>query len=166
MILSELMAGKTLNPAFAGIVTNDDMVLAVNTGTDSSTDPNDYAVVQGAIAGVDAQLNPTTEDKTYIRAGLSTSKTGTQRTFSVSGDRFIGDVAQDYIFGLKYKTGADVVTDYVYFCIKNGVGEKGQIAVIVNSDGSGDAGNTAEIDVELHKFNAAPTLYTYAPAGA
>ena len=41
------------------------------------------------IAGLDAQLNPVTQDKQYIRAGQSTTKTGTQRSFTVSGDRYV-----------------------------------------------------------------------------
>lgn len=164
MKISELMQGKTPSPDFEGWVTNDDWVFAINlTPGTPGTKEADYGVVQMGIEGLDAQLNPVTVDKTYIRAGQSTQKTGTQRAFSVSGDRYIGDAVQDYIFSheVKYGTGNAVVTDYVYFNILNGKGEKGKCSIIVNSDSSGNAGESSAIDVEFRKIGAMPEEYTY-----
>lgn len=167
MTLSELMVGHTPEPDYEGWVTNDDWVFAINTtpGT-SGTKEADYAVVQMGIEGLDAQLNPITSEKTYIRAGQSTQRTGTQRSFTVSGDRYIGDEAQDYIFShaIKYGTGNAVVTDYVYFNILNGKGEKGQVSIIINSDGGGNAGESSAIDVEFRKIGNVPSEYTYSAA--
>ena len=111
-------------------------------------------------------MNPITQDKTYIRAGQSTQKTGTQRSFTVSGDRYIGDEVQDYIFShaVKYGTGQTVITDYVYFNMLNGKGEKGQVSIIINSDGSGNAGEYSAIDVEFRKVGSTPVEYTYTEA--
>lgn len=165
MKLSELMQGYTPNPNFEGWVTNDDFVLAIDLSpeADVATDPKDYGVVQMGIEGLDAQLNPITVDKTYIRAGQSTLRTGTQRSFKVSGDRYIGDKVQDYIMShdIKYGTGNKVITNYVYFNVLNGKGEKGQVTIIVNSDASGNAGESAAIDVELKKVGSVPKEYTY-----
>ena len=165
MKLAELMAGNTPNPDYEGWVTNDDYVFAIDleTGADEATAVGDYAVVQMGIAGLDSNLNPITQDKTYIRAGQSTMKTGNQRSFTVSGDRYIGDEAQDFLLShkVKYGTGSTVVVNYVYFNILTGTGEKGQCAVIVNSDGSGNAGESSAIDIEFRKSGAAPTEYTY-----
>lgn len=98
MKLAELMKDVTPNPKYTGDVTADDMVLAIDlTPTGAvATKESEYAVVQMNIAGLDASLNPVTSEKTYIRAGKSTQKTGTQRTFKVTGDRYVGDEAQDY----------------------------------------------------------------------
>lgn len=168
MKLSELMQGKTPDVNYEGWVTNDDWVFAINLtpNTTATTAVSDYAVVQMGIEGLDAQLNPITVDKTYIRAGQSTQKTGTQRSFAVSGDRYIGDEAQDYIFGhvVKYGTGNAAITDYVYFNILNGKGEKGQVSIIVNSEGGGNAGESSAIDVEFKKIGNVPTEYTYSAA--
>lgn len=166
MKLSELMAGKTPNPTFTGFVTNDDFVLAVDCGETAATDFTDvsgFAVVQLGVAGLDSNLNPITQDKTYIRAGQSTAKTGNQRSFSVTGDRYAGDEFQDFVLShdVKYGTGQTVVRKYVYFNIVTGKGECGECCIIVNSDGSGEAGNSAEIDIELKKSGAAPAEYTY-----
>ena len=135
MKLSELMAGFTPDEGFEGWVTNDDWVFAINlTPGTPTTQVSDYGVVQMGIEGLDAQLNPITSEKTYIRAGQSTQRTGTQRSFAVTGDRYIGDEVQDYIFShaIKYGTGNAVVTDYVYFNVLNGKGEKGQVSIIAN----------------------------------
>lgn len=161
MKISELMAGKTPNPSYEGWVTNDDYVFAIDTKGTSTV--GDYSVVQMGIEGLDSNLNPITQDKTYIRAGQSTMKTGNQRSFTVSGDRYVGDEAQDYVLShdVKYGTGSAVVVPYVYFNILTGEGEKGQVSIIVNSDGSGSAGESSAIDVEFRKTGAAPVEFTY-----
>ena len=166
MLLSELMAGHTVNPAFTGFVTNDDWVLAVDCAETAATDWSEaetFAVVQMGVAGLDSNLNPITQDKVYLRAGQSTTKTGNQRSFAVTGDRYIGDDFQDFALShaIKYGTGQTVVRKYVYFNIVTGVGEQGEVCIIVNSDGSGEAGNSSEIDIELKKSGNAPTEYTW-----
>lgn len=162
MKVSALMSGKTPSPEYAGVATADDFVLAIDTASTASESPNDYVVVQGGITSVDAQINPESEDKTYIRNGKVTTKTATQRTFSVSGDRMHGDDFQDFAFGhaIKFGTGQAVIKPYVYFSILTGKGEKGEAAIIVNSDGSGDAGASATVDIEV-RATKAPTEYTY-----
>lgn len=166
MKLSELMANHAVNPTFTGFVTNDDWVLALDCGETPATDFSqvaDFAVVQMGVAGLDSNLNPITQDKTYIRAGQSTAKTGNQRSFSVTGDRYIGDEFQDFALShaIKYGTGQTVVRKYVYFNIVTGKGEQGDCVIIVNSDGSGEAGNSSEIDIELKKSGSMPIEYTY-----
>ena len=166
MKLSELMAKVTLNPTFTGFVTNDDWVLAVDCGETPATGFDaaaDFAVVQMGVAGLDSNMNPITNDKVYIRAGQSTTKTGNQRSFSITGDRYIGDDFQDFALShaIKYGTGQTVVRKYVYFNIVTGAGESGEGCIIVNSDGSGEAGNSSEIDIEIRKSGSAPAEYTY-----
>ena len=163
MKLSELMGNHAPEPNYEGFATNDDYVLAINTG--EAKNEGEYEVVELGVSGLDSQMNPITQDKTYIRAGQSTMKTGTQRSFKVSGDRYIGDKAQDYMLAhnMKYGTGNNVVTDYVYFCLLNGKEKKGRYIIIVNSDGSGNAGESSAVDIELKKSGSLPTEYTYAP---
>lgn len=165
MTLKELMQGRNPDAAFEGYVTNDDFVLAVDCSeAGDGADPSSYAVVQMGVTGLDSQMNPVTQDKQYIRAGQSTTKTGTQRSFAVSGDRYVGDTFQDFALShkVKYGTGNTVIRNYVYFCVLNGKGEQGRASIIVNSDGAGDAGESAEIDIEIKKAGDQPTEYTYA----
>lgn len=163
MRLSELMQGKTPDTAYEGWVTADDWVLAINTTPGTDTAVENYAVVQMGIEGLDAQLNPVTSEKTYIRAGKSTLKTGTARSFAVSGDRYVGDEAQDYMLShaVKYGRGNGVITDYVYFCILNGHGEKGQVSIIVNTESGGNAEESSTVDIQLSKVGKEPEEYTY-----
>lgn len=169
MKVKELMTGITPSKTFEGIANTDDFVLAIDItgpaedGTPTAVD--DYEVVQGAVAGVDAQLSAETSDKTYIREGKSTSKTSTQRTFAVTGDRKHGAAFQDFCFShaIKFGTGAKVVRDYVFFSMLTGEGEKGEASIIVNSDGGGDAGNTAAFDVNIQATKI-PEAYTYTAA--
>ena len=62
MTLGELMAGYTPSPDFEGWVTNDDFVLAVDISEGKDSEPGEYVVVQMGVAGLDAQLNPVTQD--------------------------------------------------------------------------------------------------------
>lgn len=167
MKVSTLMTGRTPNAEFAGVATADDFVLAIDIASTPSTKTGDFIVVQGGITSVDAQLNPESEDKTYIRNGKVTTKTATQRTFNVTGDRMHGDEFQDWALdhAIKFGTGQAVIKPYVYFSLLTGEGEKGEAAVIVNSDGSGDAGASAEIDIDVMATKA-PTSYTYSSSEA
>lgn len=162
MTVKQLMSGINPSAEFKGFATNDDWVLACGI-TGEETNENDYTVVQMGIAGLDPQMNPTTQDKQYIRTGVSTSKTGTQRTFSISGDRYIGDEFQDYCFGLDiaHGVGQAVVVPYVYFSMLTGKGEKGTASIIVNSDGGGNAGENSSISIDLRSVGTKPTAYTY-----
>lgn len=168
MKVSELMNGKTPDAEFTGWVTNDDMVLAIDTnpGASTATTPGNYEVVQMGVSGLDSNMNPVTQDKTYIRAGQSTMKTGTQRSFAISGDRYVGDAAQDFMLShdMVYAKGNACVTNYIYFNILTGKGEKGQVSIIPNSDGSGKAGESAAIDIELRKIGNDPEEYTWQKA--
>ena len=168
MKLSELMTGYTPKTDYEGWVTNDDYVFAIDLapGGSEPTAEKDFAVVEMGIAGLDAQLNPVTQDKQYIRAGQSTTKTGTQRSFAVTGDRYVGDDAQDFCLShaMKYGTGSGVVTNYIYFNILTGKGEKGQCSIIVNSDGSGNVGESSAVDIEFKKIGSNPAEYTYSAA--
>lgn len=164
MLLSELMTSYTssINADYSGELMADDYVLAVNvSGSTGSDDVDSYAVVQEHITGVDSSLNSSTNDKQYIRSGTSSTKKDTQRSFSVSGDRYVGDEAQDFFESIKYKTGSDAVTDYVYFNLKNGKGEKGTVTVSVDNDGGGNAGDNASVSYTLSKNGATPSDYTY-----
>lgn len=160
--VSDLMRGKTPDEHFTGWTTNDDWVLAIDI-TEEAESEKDYLVVQMGVAGLDAQLNPITSDKQYIRAGNSTTKTGTQRTFVVTGDRYFGDSVQDFIFSnkIKYGTGDAVVVPYVYFNTLTGKGEKGQVSIIVDSDGSGNAGESSGFSVNFNKIGQLPEDYKY-----
>ena len=162
MKLSALMAGYTPSAEFAGVATNDDFVLAIGISEGGADEPANYVVVQTGVSAVDAQLSPETEEKTYIRAGKATNKTATQRTFKLSGDRMHGDEFQDFAlsFDIKFGTGQKVIRPYVYFSLLTGEGEKGTASIIVNSDGSGEAGSTAEIDIDI-MATAAPAEYTW-----
>lgn len=163
MTLAELMSGYTPDATFAGVATNDDFVLAVDVSDGASAADGEYVVAQSGISAVDAQLSAESDEKTYIRQGKVTTKTATQRTFNLGGDRMHGDPFQDFVLShaIKFGVGAKVIRPYIYFSLQTGVGERGFASIIVNSDGSGDAGASAEIDIDI-MTTAAPAEYTWA----
>ena len=161
MKLSDLMKGHTPDPSYEGFSTADDFVLAVDfSGT--ATGPDDYVVAQEGITEHSGALNPQTQDSQYIRGGQQTMKTGNQRSFTVSGDCYIGDEFQDALMAhdLKYGTGQAVVKDYVYFNLLTGKGEQGKVSIHVEDDPAGAAGENAGITATL-SARGVPAAYTY-----
>jgi len=166
MTLTELMQGHSPDPDYEGWVTSDDLVLAVDVGATPAADFTNtgaFAVAEMGVTGLDAQLGPITQEKTYIRAGRSTVKTGTQRGFKITADRYVGDEFQDFCLShaVKYGTGSAVVRKYVCFDLLTGRGECGEVSIIVEADGSGEAGECAKVEIELKKCGALPAEYTY-----
>lgn len=161
MKLRTLMAGITPDPAFEGIATADDMILAVDCSADQNADVGDYAVVQMGAKSVTAALNPETKTSAYIRQGKSDTKTGNQRTISFELDKYHGDEFQDYAESVKYATGQAAVVNYVYFSALTGKGEKGQATLVLDTDGSGNAEDPLAISGSLNKSGAAPEAFTW-----
>ena len=164
MKLSELMSGVTPNEEFAGIVTAGDMVLAVGF-TEEAASPADYIVADEGVTEQSGALEAVTADKTYLRSGSTTTKTGTKRTFTVTGDRFAGDAFQDALLehSLKFGTGQAVVKPYVYFNMLTGKGEQGSLSIAVEDDAAGAAGENAGWSATL-TARGTPTEYTYSHA--
>ena len=163
MKLSELMANVTPDPEFEGIVTAGDMVLAIDF-SGKAANPGDYIVADEGVTEQTGTLEATTADSTYLRSGTSTTKTGTTRSFAVSGDRFAGDDFQDALLdhALKYGTGQSVIKKYVYFNMLTGKGEQGSISIAVEDDNSGEAGSNASWSATL-TARGTPQEYTYSP---
>ena len=161
MKLSELMAGYTPNPSFKGYETADQWVLAVGVG-DSPTEA-DYLVVEGGVTSQEVSLNPTTSDKTYIRKGASSTKTGNQMIVTVTGDVEHGDAFQDHCAAadVAFGVGQAVVVPFVFFSLNTGKGYKGTGSLIVNSYGGGTAGENAPFSVDVKSIGQAPADYTY-----
>lgn len=161
MTVAELMTGVVVNPSYTGAVMANDMVLAIDTSAGQDAAIANYAVVQEFIESIESSINAETNEKEYIRSGKSTTKKSNQRTFKVSGDKFIGDTAQDYFEQVKYATGQGAVVKYVYFNMLNGKGETGELTISVDTDAGGAAGENASITVSLSKVGAAPAPYTW-----
>lgn len=161
MKLSVLMAGYSPSAGFKGEVMANDWVLAVDTSPSQTVSIGDYMVVQEHIESAESSINSTTNDKEYIRSGKSSSKASNQRTFSVSGDRYIGDEAQDFFMAKKYAVGQAAVCKYVYFNLLDGKGETGTVTISVDSDGGGSAGENSTISITLSKTGAAPSDFTW-----
>lgn len=163
MLLSELMKGVTVNPAFEGFVMTDDMVLAVDVSEPQNAEVGSYAVAQMGLKSTSGSLNPEEKTSAYIRAGKSTVKTGNQREISFEVDRYAGDEFQDFALShkIKYAIGQGAVVNYVYFDRLTGKGEKGKATLIISSDAGGNAEENLAISGSLKKTGAAPDEFTW-----
>lgn len=165
MTVKDVMKKYTIMPNATGELVNDAWIFAIDTSETKDAEVEDYIVAQEHISSANATYSADTSDSQYLRSGKSTTKTGTQVVFAVSGDRYIGDAFQDFVLSHKmiYATGEDARVPFVRFNVINGKGIKGIGTVIVNSDGSGNAGENSTIDVEIRKSGANPEEFEYTP---
>lgn len=166
MLLKDYMEKLTAAEA-TGEYTGRDMVLAVDcTQSGDAATPGDYAFVGIHIEDVGAALTAKSEDRSYVLEGDATLKTSTQRTFTITGDRYISDDFQDFCCqpAIKFGSGGAVQRNYVYFHSGTKTGEQGCMTILVNKDGGGGASDPAEFEVEL-KSCGPVSAYTYAAEG-
>ena len=144
--LTALKTKKGIVPSadYTGTEKADDFIFAIQTDASTQTKESDWVVFAERVKEHSGALNASTEDAQYIRATV-TEKGETQRTFTINGNRYVGDAAQDFLLShkVKFGSGQSVVFPYVYFSVKTGKGEKGLATFIVTSDASGAAGNAA-----------------------
>lgn len=163
MKISEYMA-KVTAASSTGEYVGRDMVLGLDCSetTSPAAKPGDYTYVGVHVEDYGAKLEASTEDKSYVYEGDSTIKTSTKRTFQITGQDYISDDFMDFIrsFAVKFGKGSAVQRGYVYFHNGTKKGEKGTMTIIVNSDGSGAASSTADVDVELKSCGPVEE-YTY-----
>lgn len=166
MTIAELMKDVTPSAEFEGFSTADDMVLAIDF-TGEAASPAAYTVAQEGITEQSGTLTPETKESIYLRAGKVTAKTGTSRSFTVSGDRYHNDDFQDALLAhsLKYGTGQNVIRPYVYFDRLTGKGEQGKVSISVESDLTGTAGENATFSATMSSVGV-PAEYTYAASNA
>lgn len=149
MKIRETLATITFNPDYKGRVYAENMILAVNiTPEKPDTKIEDYAIFTSYIEGVDNNIETDSIEKKYLHEGKMKIKTSTQRKFKITGNRYIGDEAQDSCIAKAFNSETE--TDYVFFNTLTGKGEKGRCSVIVNSDGTSKAGELSEIDIEIN----------------
>lgn len=163
MKLSEIMTGKTPSAAYEGFTSNDDFILAVDTGTGGATTADgDFSVVGIGVTKSEASVDAETKDHQYIRTGKMTTKTGTQRKFTIEGDRYVGDGFQDFCqsTAILFGVGSAVERRYIYFNLLTGKGERGTATIVVSDTQTGDAGENAGFKVEMTS-TATPSDYTY-----
>ena len=169
MTVSETVKASGLTPSsgYQGIETADDFIFAICPSDDKADKIGDWLVATERIREHSGSLNATTNDATYIRTGPITTKGNTQRTFSIQGDRYVGDAFQDKLLSLDliFGSGQSVVLPYVYFSLRTGKGEKGSAAFIVTSDVGGSAGAAATFAVDV-KGIGKPVVFDYSTIAA
>ena len=103
--------------------------------------------------------NGSISTKHYINDKFATSRrNGLQKQWAFSGDRVIGDNANDYLVGLTEKTGSDVETTLIIADLLDPVGsskdyyvaKKYEVMVDVTNDGSIEGGQDVAIDGTIY----------------
>lgn len=150
------------------LVSNRVLVIDDKTGSNKEN----YVRVGKGFTNFTKASNSTIDQKFYIdEAGKGTSeKTGMQTIYSLTGDRVVGDPANDFIVSCYDKLGDDVITtavqydEYAPVASEAGSYEAKKFECMVNctNDGSGDGGAVLAVEAEIHQ-NGQEIEGTYNP---
>ena len=126
-----------------------------------NTNPSGTANYEALAAGIttnSASLNETIDTKAFLdgNGGQESSITGKQLVQSLSGERRIGDAAQDYIFGKIFDLGSDLETD-MKITNSNGDVVEADIVISITTPPGGDANAVEAIGIDL-RASGMPTL--------
>ena len=140
------------------LVSNRVLVIDDKKGTSGK---ENYVRVGKGFTNFTKASNSTIDQKFYIdEAGKGTSnKTGMQTIYSLTGDRVVGDPANDYIVSCYEKLGDDVITtavqydEYAPVADQAGCFEAQKFECMVNctNDGSRDGGAVLAVEAEIHQ---------------
>ncbi len=140
------------------LVSNRVLVIDDKKGTSGK---ENYVRVGKGFTNFTKASNSTIDQKFYIdEAGKGTSnKTGMQTIYSLTGDRVVGDPANDFIVSCYEKLGDDVITSAVqydeYSPVADQAGcfeaQKFECMVNCTNDGSGDGGAVLAVEAEIHQ---------------
>lgn len=163
MTLKEMFAKVKTNPAYEGVITTDQMVLAIDVSAEQNADIDEFAVAYMGFTDRSSSLNPKEKTNTYYYHGESTVKTGNQRTITFKCDRYKGDPFQDYVtsFEKKYAKGQAAIVRYAWFDVLTGEGEIGTGSLLLDDDGSGAPEENLSIGGSIKKVSAEPTKLEY-----
>lgn len=117
-----------------------------------------YVRLGDGISTITPSNNETVDTKSYLDddGGMTDTITGFKNGYTFSGDRIIGNAAQDFIFDKIFSVGASRKTR-LRVTMPNGAVKTGTVNIGIDSDGGGDASATAAIGFSLN-FDGKPTL--------
>ena len=105
MTVAEAITKSGITPiaSYTGIETADDFVFAIQTESAKQTKESAWIVCADHVKEHSGALNASTNSDTFIRTGPTDTKSATQRTLSVNGNRCVGDAFQDFLLSHKIK---------------------------------------------------------------
>ena len=105
MTVAEAITKSGITPiaSYTGIETADDFVFAIQTESAKQTKESAWIVCADHVKEHSGALNASTNSDTFIRTGPTDTKSATQRTLSVNGNRCVGDAFQGFLLSHKIK---------------------------------------------------------------
>ena len=140
-------------------ITNDQRAVFIDTSSAPHTTPT-YKRLGEGINTFTPSNNGQISTKHYINDKFATSRrNGLQKQFAISGDRVIGDDANDYLVSLSEATGSEVETTILICDMLSGTtttggtyytGKKYDVMVDLSNDGTIEGGQDVTIDGTLY----------------
>lgn len=136
-------------------ITNEKKIVVLDCSESPHSTPS-YARLGEGINTFTPSNNGQISTKHYINDKFATSRrNGLQKQWAFSGDRVIGDTANDYVVGLSEATGSEVETTMIIADLLDGTSVTGgkaykakkyDIMIDVSNDGSIEGGQDVAID--------------------
>lgn len=140
-------------------ITNEKRIVVLDC-SDAPHETPSYARLGEGINTFTPSNNGQISTKHYINDKFATSRrNGLQKQWAFSGDRVIGDTANDYVVGLSEATGSEVETMMIIADLLNGKSVTGgkaykakkyDVMIDVSNDGSIEGGQDVAIDGTIY----------------
>lgn len=162
MTLTAFMAGYAPKAGYTGCLFGEDWVLALD--TEGGAAQGDFAVARAGIRRLQAGFF-TGEWLCYGETGSPLAhREAPRRFFLLEGDRRLEDPVQRRLFGFSslYQGDAGAALRYLFFCLRDGSGESGQLLPLIEQDAGGVPGEPAPFRLKLVQCGGAPQPYQWA----
>ena len=133
-------------------------------GTAGLSSTTDEMVMPSDLENFAPSIDGTTEEWYAMDAGgwVKAAMTGKKLGFSFKGKRSVGDAGNDYIAGLAWKFGQDVMTKFEWTMV-SGAKLTCDVVVNVTTPGGGDSTNIDTLEFEVTSYGK--PVFTAATSG-
>ena len=162
MTLTAFMADYAPKAGFAGCLFGEDWVLALD--TEGGAVPEDFLVARAGMRQLQAGFSA----KQWLCYGETGSPLAHRETprrfFLLEGDRQMEDPVQRrlFCFSSLYAGDTGAALRYLFFCLRDGSGESGQLLPLIEQDAGGMPGEPAPFRLRLVQCGEAPRPYHWA----
>ncbi|MCI8442847.1 MAG: hypothetical protein HFG27_09990 [Provencibacterium sp.] len=161
MQLNEFMGAHAPRAGYTGYLFGEDWLLALD--TQGGAVEGEFLVARAGLRRLEAGFE--TAERTLFdeKAGPFSQRGGLRRFFLLEGDRRLDDPLQQQLFShrLLYAKNGEAAMRYLFFCLRDGAGERGQLLPFIERDAGGAPGENTPFRLRLTQTGELPQAYRW-----
>lgn len=161
MQLSKFMAAHAPKPGYTGYLFGEDFVLALD--TQGGAADGQFLVARAGLRRLEAGFETAERPLFGEKSGPFSQRGELRRFFLLEGDRRLDDPLQQKLFSCRslYANGGEAAMRYLFFCLRDGEGERGRLLPLIERDAGGAPGENSSFRVRLVQAEELPQAYRW-----